>query len=774
MSSHLTLHSIDTPFELLKQEINGTFGNLSFDSSVLPVPQQNVLTFCNDLDTSVVDDLGNDLIKVAKIGTIILILLALLLLAANCVLEWYKWRCMKRHLEYTRQAWVSDPTLIHSGSARAPQITLSDHNLLMLQATGSHPLLTRIANTIAARLRLSPVKHTHLQWFFHYVFHPPALACFLIGFFGLLSVEIQLIAIGPLAAKYADRAAASATDFSNTIATSINASMYNQSAAYATDINSRVDVIQNTINSGVFGWVNVTTTTLNDTIVEFYNDVQDAINTVFNGTILDQPAQEFIKCLIGSKVDAIETALTFLHDNLKVDIPRVNDSILVLSPADVNETVQPIATAAIGGGEDNKEGLIGKLVNAYANSLRKERLMFAIFMGLWGFVVLMALCIIAWNSYGRTWLQARNKRKWERQQRGIDDITMFRGVGSRNEVKEEVKPEPDLPSFTPLPSPRPGFALNPFSRSASPAPASTLSETRQEKSWDNFFNGRKRNDSETLSISKPMKLMSVRKSNELVMDEDWQPRNVSNDLQGDDTRPTWIGRLVGMLGRKDQGERDATADIGSRGRPNLRISIHRASSLRPVGLPRVEIDDVAETSIQDKAVPRSAWSESPTPIQTTVPWMNRIVTTPKREQHQIPIGLPPRPNQPNVDSVYGSSETVQPTPLAMPLHHGFPRTHKRSSTPPVVRMLPLQLHYALCPPPDRHRRNSSVPSPAMENSPSITPVTRLLTTTHARQSSSINPFATPFDDEHRVTITAPPPANARRSIPTNPFIPIAM
>ncbi|KDR75139.1 hypothetical protein GALMADRAFT_69979, partial [Galerina marginata CBS 339.88] len=391
---------IDTPFELLKKDINDTFANLTFEPDGLPVPELNRLTFCNDLDTSVIDDIGRDFVKTAKIGAVIIILLALVLVGLNCLLTWYKWRCMKRHLQYTREAWMTDPTMIHTKtSSSTPQITMSDHNLLMLHASTEHPLVTRIANQLSARLRLSPSQHTHMHWFFNYIFHPPALACFLIGFFGLLSVQIQLLAMGPLVAKYQDRAASTVSDFSTRIATSINQSMYNQSSIYANDLNGRVDSIQSTINDGVFGWVNGTTTTLNDTINEFYNDIQGAVSTVFNGTILESPVSEFIKCFIGSKVDAIENALTFLHDNLHVDIPRVNESVLILSPESVNEASQPIAAAAIGGGNGDDQGLIGKLVDSYAASLKKERVMFAIFLALWGFVVLMGLAVIFWHSF---------------------------------------------------------------------------------------------------------------------------------------------------------------------------------------------------------------------------------------------------------------------------------------------------------------------------------------------------------------------------------------
>jgi len=242
---------LDTPFELLKADINSTFDSLSFNSSILPVPPQNTLTFCDQLDTSVVDDLAHDLLKAAEIGTVILILVALLLVAGNCLLEWYKWRCLKRHLERTRKAWLSDPTLAHNhvDSSKAPQITMSDDNLLILRGFSAHPLLMRLAFFLQSKLHLSTSQHTNLQWFFHYIFHPPALACFLIGFFGLLSVQIQLAAVGPLEAKFNARASSTVTDLTTIIATSVNNSMFNQSSLYANSINAHVDDIQNTIGS---------------------------------------------------------------------------------------------------------------------------------------------------------------------------------------------------------------------------------------------------------------------------------------------------------------------------------------------------------------------------------------------------------------------------------------------------------------------------------------------------------------------------------------------
>ncbi|KAJ7495838.1 hypothetical protein B0H11DRAFT_2000813 [Mycena galericulata] len=820
---------IDTPFELLKADINDTFSGLSFNSSILAVPELNTLSFCNDLDTSFIDDLGHDLVKIAKIAIVVLIIVIFILIGLNCLLEWYKWRCLRHHLERTRQAWMTDPTLYHQTSGGVPSVTLSDHNLLMLHANSTHPLLMRIAHTLSAKMRLSPSKHISLQWLLHYIFHPPALACFLIGFFGLLSVELQLLAIHPLVDKYSAQAASTATDFSNTIATSINASMFNQSAAYATSVNGHVDTIQNSINDGLFGWVNTTTTTLNTTIEAFYEDIQNAVNLVFNGTILDAPIQDFIKCIIGSKIDAIEDALTFLHNNLNIDMPRVNESILVLSPASVNEATQPIADAAVGNSTDGG-GLVGKLVDTYAASLRKERLMFGVFMGLWGVVVLMGISILLWHAYGRPLLEERRRRKWEREQRTLP-MAEEKGFGSGSGGMSMANQHSDLPSFTPLPSPKLGGSFNPFSFARpkhSEASGSLDSlEKSNNRSWDTFFDKPKssRSNISTREISKPMKLVSFgRRGREIFVGDRRAatPPSLSEPDSDSERRTTkWFARFAGLLGRnQDVGstiepypEFTPNPDAGARTRPVLRITVNRPASDPPS-------EPAHESSVEHTQSDRSRWSVSPenTARAPPKPWTGLVSPTTGARRHKHKPSVPSNVNSTYANSMYdvatASIPVMQPTPLAMPLHSGFDVPRRQ----PILPHHPGVAYPAPAPfPTTRHRRSISVPAtvepdpydyndsaprqltvrngaevsgptsanpfsdanrlmpPAGDQAPS-TPVTRLLTTTHARRSSSVDPFVTPFDDEHRVTIAYPDYAGpgARKSVQTNPFAAVAL
>ncbi len=724
----------------------------------LPVPEQNTLSFCGDMDLSVVDDVGRDLVKLTKISIIVIILVALILIGLNCLLEWYKWRCQERHFQYTREAWMTDPSVSHSKDlVGAPQVSLTDHNLLMLHATAAHPLLTRLSNWISARLRLSPSKHNNLQWFFQYVFHPPALACFLIGFFGLMAIEIQLLAMRPLVDSYSDKVAATEAGFTNTIATSINSSMYNQSAAYALSVNTQVDGMQSSINDGLFGWVNSTTTTLNDTIVEFYDEVQSAVSSVFNGTILEDAAQEFIRCLIGSKVDAIENALTFLHDNLAIDLPRVNESVLVLSQSQVDEVSQPIAAATVGGSNDDDDGgILGSLVNTYVKTLEKERITFGIFLGLWGFVVIMAICIILWHSYGKGYLENRRRRKWQREQRGDESgfVDPFRTGQPMYPPSQDSFSVADRRNTAPQ-SPKRGFTLPYFKRPRIPLP----SELQNEKSWDSFFVEKptaQPHEEMKRTISPPRRLMPLGNMDRERFGPDAEP-----DLHGSDpsveaqesqkSSTPWFARFRALLNRKqDTADETGTIESGTsrqRFRPNLRISVGRAEASKPSyvlapapvappPVPAIRTDTVRALS--------SRWSASPVE-PPAAPWAKKVLSPTAYKW----IPQKPKVSETDVPADVQSDAYEEPLPvpstLAPPLHYGF--DNRESVNARGLFATPFVAGAS-------HRRSFS-DSAWLKNDPAS-----------ARQSTAVNPFVTPFDDEHQVTIKH---ADARKSIPTNPF-----
>ena len=407
------------PFSLLKKEINETFINAqrAFVATPLPVPDGSNITFCNQMNLTVIDDLSRDIAGLARIGLFILVGVILVLILAYAAIQWYTQRSLLLTLHRARDRWFVD-SVVHHSEKSTQRWEPTDENLLIMHAYIEHPLWSRFIYALSGRFNWSRETTNALGWFGAYVFHQAAMVCLMIGVLGILAVEVQLLAARPLQAQYSNQVAAAISDLSSTIASNVNATMVAHSKRYADDVNTRIDVAQSTINDDLFGWVNGTTTQLNATLAAFYEDVQDAVDKVFGNTPLSAPAQEFLRCILGSKITSIENALTFLHDNLIIDIPRVRDDVLMLSQGSVDEVVRPISAAAVGsGGDSGDEGVVSKLVNAYIRALEKERIKFVIFLLLWLGVCAVACAVVAWHLWGQQiWWMARRKR-WEKNSR---------------------------------------------------------------------------------------------------------------------------------------------------------------------------------------------------------------------------------------------------------------------------------------------------------------------------------------------------------------------
>jgi hypothetical protein len=713
-------------------------------------------------------------------------------------MEWWKWRSLKRHLERTRAAWTTDPTLLHPSvptSAAGPTMELTDHNMLVLMSTSQHPLLSRFSNWLSTVFKLRPQTYTHVRWFLAYVFHPTALACLLIGLLGVLSVQVQLMAIGPLEAKYQAKATAAAADFSNTIAAQMNASMFTQSAAYAADINGRVSAIQTGIDDGVFGWIGNTTVTLNATLNDFYDDVQGLVSTAFKDTILEQPVQEFVRCFIGSKVDALENALTFLHDNLQIQLPRVDEGVLMLSPENVQSATRPIALAAIGDGnnEDGEGGgVVGKLVASYVKSLKQERIMFLLFIALWVFVCLIALGIIAYHSFVRGRVHEHKRKRWMSEKAvGVAEFaqtTPTTAPGATTAADQAWAPEQSFaaPGSAPAVKPNkkdllrgfsafkssgagpplaPGTAASaispiaPFSAFKRPPPPRRSSESYFDHATDSA--GATPPTAADASVARRMTqriLAPLRRptgGREVLVQDGESQRTIAlaspSDGANANNKP-WFHRLTTFLNPTSD---DAPWDGPEPTRPALTVS---TSDLNATPAP-------APAPMSTTAPPMSAWSSSSstaltpsasrapnpwkplTPVRAMSPPPNLNYTHPGSQSHDLAHGSL-LPSGPKIFGAPPQHPMRGPEPSRYTPSSAPPKSRSKASTNPFENVVPLPLHSAFA------------SAPGMDSPPPVTsPIYTLHATAsrakpqavvyghHAKKSSTmVDPFSNPFDD----------------------------
>lgn len=520
-------------------------------------------------------------------------------------------------------------------------------------------------------------------------------------------------------------------------------------------------------------------------------------------------------------------------------MPRVNETVLVLSPASVDEATRPIAAAAVGDGTDGNEGFLGKVIQAYVAKLEKEKLMFGVFMALWGVVVLMGLAIVLWHAVGKPFLEKRKRKNYEKEQRS--GLAIF-SPDNEDSIAKGVK------ISAPSRSKRASF--KPFWLNSSPSvQREPLSEDRlaDDRPWETAFakptllpvRREKTTASKLLAVGREAFNREPRLKEDEADEEVRQPPQDHESVLERRDGP-WYDTMTSILsGRKKEGmqESDSVFDEQDQPRPKnkLQIFTHRTAT-----------EESRRESEQPggDAPTRSRFSTSPASTQTS--WKHLI--SPPKKLKQLPPPLPslitptvvvtpeplsppprkhtygpyphPRIGKSTSDALDLSSPVSEDpfkasTTVPIPLHAGFSAA---STLPPMTKTMQPRLgppsllsQYTRYPTPsrpalspERHRKSASlggletpttprwrvtnaVPGDQFPKPSSTTlgsskngsnahssnvlpaaPMTRFFNRADPR-NSSLNPFITPFDDEHRVRIDEPSPEGLRKSMQTGPL-----
>lgn len=126
----------------------------------------------------------------------------------------------------------------------------------------------------------------------------------------------------------------------------------------------------------------------------------EAVNVTFGSTILEAPISTFLYCMVGSKVAALKTALTWIHDNAHFTLPTVDSDVFAILNTTTIALVAPIAAAAVGTGDndDDDGGVLQRLIEHYKTGLRNAQIVHAIFVGLWALVVVGGIVAVVLDA----------------------------------------------------------------------------------------------------------------------------------------------------------------------------------------------------------------------------------------------------------------------------------------------------------------------------------------------------------------------------------------
>lgn len=288
--------------------INESMVAFEFDRSVFPVPQKEQLTFCSDDDgiNAFFDKLAALARSARRVSIGVLVVLAIVACFPMAYREILRWRKMQERATLLSQG-IYDPIDVVQSASR--------------------PFSTSLGLKAAARFG-STRRQILARWFVAYATSPAAFFLISLGIAGLFACLCQYILLKTIA-KETPGLAKHVGEFAGKVIKILD----NSSQQWAVGTNEVIESTNNDLNEKIFGWVNTTTGTVNDTLNAFVDKMSDGLNTTFGGTILHDPIKEVLNCLIGLKIAGIQKGLTWVSDHAHIKFPLLANDTFSLGAA---------------------------------------------------------------------------------------------------------------------------------------------------------------------------------------------------------------------------------------------------------------------------------------------------------------------------------------------------------------------------------------------------------------------------------------------------------
>lgn len=377
---NFTDNIIKLPFEEVKKLVNESMVGYKFDHTVFPVPQKKSLTFCSD--NTAIQDFFVGLVKVLdsakKIILVVLIIAAILACIPMAYREIWGWKSMQRRAALLKtKNYTNEMDILYQ--AHRPYTSQFGLKLSRRFKSQKNQLLTR--------------------WFIAYSTSIPALFVLALGMAGLFTCLCQFLILRALE-KEIPVLAAEVGDFAEHVVKALN----NASESWAIGANSVINNTNTHINHDVFGWVNTTTGAVNKTLNVFTDEMTNALNVTFGGTILYKPIMGVFECLVGLKIAGIEKGLTWVSDHAHVTFPEFKPDVFSLgaaatltnSTADDNFLANPATSTT-----DEITNAVVKVGKKLEAVIRQEALISTALVIVYFFIVLIGFIRVVVCMLGR-------------------------------------------------------------------------------------------------------------------------------------------------------------------------------------------------------------------------------------------------------------------------------------------------------------------------------------------------------------------------------------
>jgi hypothetical protein len=374
---NFTDNIIRTPFEEVKKLIQA-MNNFTFDRDVLPIPQKDQLSFCSEGNgiNDFFDDLSTMAYDARKIALGVLIVLAILV----CVpMAWMEVRRYRRMQE--RAALFAE-----------------GHEGMDVVYLASRPTSSGLGLWFGRRFG-SARRQAIVRWAWAYATSVPMLFLLSLGIAGLFACFCQYLLLKAIQDKTPELTNQVA-DFAGKVVSSLN----NASMSWSEGVNGAVAKLDDEINNDILGWVNTSTTAVNDTLNTFVSEMSNTLNSTFGGTVLYDPIKDVLNCLVGLKIASFQNGLTWVHDHAHVNFPGVsNDTFSLGAMAQVSDSgsAAELLSDPNGKAKDEITEAVDYVIEKLLSGIQTEALISTALILIWLFIAIGGLVYASTHLFRR-------------------------------------------------------------------------------------------------------------------------------------------------------------------------------------------------------------------------------------------------------------------------------------------------------------------------------------------------------------------------------------
>ncbi|KAJ2147711.1 plasma membrane fusion protein prm1 [Coemansia sp. RSA 353] len=336
---------IDVPFGMLRSLVTGAFAgihvNIVDDVNIVTDKKANICVHPMGQDT--INELGINAARIMYICGMVLVGVAVGIILFKALWSMREESQFRRRLVAFRSDLVDYRAPVSKRELHEKPATREEMDLFVLPG---QPMLQRFTDFIVKKYG-DTERTAAWRWWLHYVWHPPAIACFVAGAFGLAAIIVQVQAINAMRREFIPMLAQELDNFQNdALNEGILGGARTDAINTAANINSHIESAEKGMTDSLFGPLTEGTTSINDTLNEFVGTYIGGIRDVFGGTPLQDPIEGIVNCTLTKNIQSIQKILTFVNDFTDdIQLPRVSAHVLYAPVAALTKPLNLTASA---------------------------------------------------------------------------------------------------------------------------------------------------------------------------------------------------------------------------------------------------------------------------------------------------------------------------------------------------------------------------------------------------------------------------------------------